>query len=70
MRPLSVLEARAAAEQAFLRTLDEPGLGDALSKITIVVRLMPASHPDPGGTEQVFRFLHKGGREWGVFFGE
>ena len=70
LRPLTALEARSVAEQAFLRALDEPGLGEGLSRIVVVVRLMPASHPDPEGAERVFRFQHKGGREWGVFLGE
>ena len=63
-RPLTMLEARSAAQQAFLKALKEPGLGDNLSRITVVVRLMPASHPDPGVTEQVIVFLHKGGQDW------
>jgi hypothetical protein len=70
IRPLTVLEARAAAEEAFLRALDEPGLGDALKRIVVVVRLMPPSHPDPADAQQIFRFQHKGGRQWGVFLGE
>jgi hypothetical protein len=69
-RPLTLIEARSAAEQAFLAALKEPGLGDGLSQITVVVRVMPASHPDPLAREQVFRFLHKGGREWSVLGGD
>jgi hypothetical protein len=69
-RPLTMIEARAAAQQAFLQALTEPGLGDDLKRITVVVRLMPASHPDPAGTEQVVVFLHKGGRDWSVVAGE
>ena len=69
-RALTVIEARTAAQQAFLETLKEPGLGDHLSRITVVVRLRPESHPDPTGAEQVIVFLHKGGRDWSVFPGE
>jgi len=70
-RAVTVIEARMAAEQAFLEALTEPGLGDGLKRITVVVRLMPASHPDPGGSrEQVIVYLHKGGRDWSVLAGE
>jgi hypothetical protein len=69
-RPLTILEARTAAQQAFLAALTEPGLGDDLSRITVVVRLMPASYVDPSGAEQRFLFLHKGGNTWSVLSGE
>jgi hypothetical protein len=69
-RPLTLLEARSAAEQAFLATLKEPGLGDNLRRITVVVRLMPTSHPDPSGSEQVIVYQHKSGRDWSVLPGE
>ena len=69
-RPLTVMEARKAAEKAFLEALEEPGLGDNLKRITVVVRLMPASHPDPGVAEQVIVYQHKSGRDWSVFAGE
>ncbi len=69
-RPLTVIEARMAAEKAFLEALEEPGLGDNLKRITVVVRLMPASHPEPGSAEQVIVYQHKGGRDWSVFAGE
>jgi len=68
-RPLSILEARSAAEQAFLKTLEEPGLGD-ISRVTVVVRLMPQSHPDPGVSEQVIVYQHKSGLDWTVLSGE
>ena len=45
-RSLTVMEARMAAEQAFLEALKEPGLGDDLKRITVVVRLMPSSHSE------------------------
>ncbi len=69
-RGLTMFEARSAAQQAFLEALNEPGLGDDLSRITVVVRLMPASHPDPLSAEQTFLFLHKGGKEWSIIAGE
>jgi hypothetical protein len=69
-RSITMFEARSAAEQGFLKALSEPGLGDSLERITVVVRLLPASHPDPLGSEQVFRFLHKGGRDWSILAGE
>ena len=69
IRPLTVLEARSAAQRGFLEALNEPGLGDHLTRITVVVRLMPASHPDPAG-EQVVVFVHKGGSDWSVLPGE
>ena len=69
-RGLTVLEARSAAQQAFLEALNEPGLGDDLSRIKVVVRLMPASHPDPGAAELTLLFLHKGGSDWTILAGE
>ena len=69
-RALTIIEARMAAEQAFLQTLKQPGLGDALDRITVVVRLMPRSHPDPDEVEQVIVYQHKGGRDWSVLPGE
>lgn len=65
-RPLTIIEARSAAQQGFLEALNEKGLGDNLSRITVVVRLMPSSHPDPGAAEQVFLFLHKSGGDWTI----
>ena len=70
IRPLTVFEARSAAQQGFLAALTEPGLPDDISRITVVVRLMPASHPDPTATEQRFLYLHKGGREWSILSGD
>lgn len=69
-RPLSVVEARTAAQQAFLEALKEPGLGENLTRITVVVRLVPPSHPDPTAAETTIVFLHKGGRDWSVVAGE
>jgi len=69
-RSLSIIEARMAAEQAFLGALKEPGLGDNLQRITVVVRMVPESHPDPDATEQVIVYQHKSGRDWSVLAGE
>ena len=69
-RPLTVIEARTAAQQAFLEALKESGLGDNLTRITVVVRLIPQSHPDLSSAETVIVFLHKGGRDWSVLAGE
>ena len=69
-RALTVIEARMAAEQAFLQTLKQPGLGDDLDRITVVVRMMPRSHPDPDEAQQVIVYQHKGGRDWSVLPGE
>jgi hypothetical protein len=69
-RSLSVMEARMAAEQAFLEALKEPGLGDNLQRITVVVRMVPESHPDPAMTEQVIIYQHKGGHDWSVMAGD
>ena len=65
-RGLTAWEARSAAQQAFLETLGEPALANALTKVTVVVRLMPDSYVDSGGPEQVFRFLFKGGKDWTI----
>jgi hypothetical protein len=69
-RPLTMLEARSAAQQGFLEALNEKGLGDNLKRVIVVVRLMPKSHPDPAAAQQVFRFVHKGRRDWSVLVGE
>lgn len=69
-RPLTALEARSVAEEGFLDALDEPGLGDYLTRITVVVRLMPATLPDAETREAVFLFVRKGGSEWSVTAGD
>ena len=69
-RGLTVFEARSAAQQGFLAALNEPGLGDNLSRIRVVVRLMPASHPIFRTAEQTFLFLRKGGNDWTILAGE
>ncbi len=69
-RPLTIIEARMAAEKGFFAALNEPGLGDNLSLVTVVVRLMPASHPDPDAAEQVIVYRYKGGHDWSITAGE
>lgn len=64
--PLTLMQARSAAQQAFLAALGEPGLGDNLKRIEVVVRLMPAETLAAGGFERIFVYLHKGGRDWTV----
>jgi hypothetical protein len=68
-RPLNGFEARSAAQQAFLAALDEPGLGDGLSRITVVVRLAPAEKTGVAVPEQRFLFTNRGGRDWSVSAG-
>jgi hypothetical protein len=69
-RPVSALEARAAAQDAFLEALADPSLRGALRRVVVVVRQMPATHPDPAGTEQTFLFLRKLGSTWSVLPGQ
>jgi hypothetical protein len=69
-RPVTALEARSAAQEAFLEALADPSVSDALRRVVVVVRLMPATHPDPTGTEQKFLFLRKLGSTWSVLPGE
>lgn len=68
-RALTIMEARMAAQQAFLETLKEPGLGDNLRRVTVVVRLMPTSRPASDTAEQVIVYQHKSGRDWSVLPG-
>ena len=68
-RGLTVFEARSAAQQAFLEALNEPGLGDKLSRIKVVVRLMPAPRSE-AGPEQTFIFLRKSGNHWTILAGD
>jgi len=69
IRSLTVMEARMAAEQAFLGALKERGLGDSLKRITVVVRLTPISDPGSGAAKQVIIYQYKGGRDWSVLSG-
>jgi hypothetical protein len=65
-RPLTLMEARSAAEQGFLKTLDDPAAGHGLTQVTVVVRLMPGAVDEASAPEQTFRYLFKGGRDWAV----
>ncbi len=69
-QPLTVIEARMAAEKGFFAALNEHGLGDNLSRITVVVRLMPASHPSPDDAATVIVYRYKGGHDWSITAGE
>ncbi|HEX2257655.1 MAG TPA: hypothetical protein VHG92_13340 [Afifellaceae bacterium] len=63
-RPLSAMEARQAAQQAFLEALNEPGLGANLSRILVDVRMAPRS--DDPGLRRSFLFLSRGGGSWSI----
>lgn len=67
-RPLGFFEARSAAQQAFLEALREPGLGDVLKRITVVVRLVPEGEGE--APQQSFLFVRKGDRDWAVLPGD
>ncbi len=69
-RPITVLEARSAAQEAFLDALNEPGLGDGIRRVKVVVRLMPAESAGADLREEVFVFVHKGGSQWSVLAGD
>jgi len=63
-RPLTLMQARSAAQQAFLETLNEPALVDVINRITIVVELVPdASEND---FKQVFLYESKDGKTWSL----
>ena len=69
-RALTLMEARSAAEQAFLEALDEPGLGGPLSRVTVVVWLMPDAVRVGGTRAETVVFVRKNGREWSVLAGD
>jgi hypothetical protein len=63
-RPLTLMQARSAAQEAFLETLNEPALVDVINRITIVVELVPeASESD---LKQVFLYESKDGKTWSI----
>ena len=63
-RPLTLIQARSAAQEAFLETLNEPALADVVSRITIIVELVPdASESD---VKQVFQYETKDGKTWSL----
>ncbi len=62
--PLTLMQARSAAQEAFLETLNEPGFSDVINRITIVVELVPgASESD---LSQVFLYESKDGKTWSL----
>ena len=62
--PLTLMQARLAAQKAFLETLNEPALGDVVTRITIVVELVPdAGKGDPS---KVFLYETKNGKTWSL----
>lgn len=63
-RPLTSMEARAVAQQAFLEALNEPGLGDNLTRIVVEVRLVRES--DDPGLRRSFLYLSRGGGNWSL----
>ncbi len=63
-QPLTLMQARTAAQEAFLETLNEPALVDVINKITIVVELVPeARESDP---KHVFLYESKDGKTWSL----
>lgn len=63
-RPLTLMQARLAAQEAFLEALNEPALIDVINAITIVVELVPdASEND---LKQVFLYETKDGKTWSL----
>ena len=64
IRALNAFEARSAAQQAFLATLDEPGLGDDLKRIRVVVYLAPRDTLLP--QSQSFLFHRTGAKNWSI----
>ena len=63
-RPLTLMEARFAAQQAFLEALNEPAFVDVISRITIVVELIPEA--SEGDLKQVFLYESKDGKTWSL----
>ena len=63
-RPLTLMEARSAAQQAFLEALNEPAFIDVINRITIVVELVPEASEDD--LKQVFLYESKDGKTWSL----
>ena len=63
-RPLTLMQARSAAQEAFLEALNEPGLADVISRITIVVELVPEARDSD--LRQVFLYESKDGKTWSL----
>jgi hypothetical protein len=62
--PLTVMQARSAAQDAFLETLNEPALVDVIDRITIVVELVPDARESD--LKQVFVYESKDGKTWSL----
>lgn len=63
-RPLTLMEARIAAQQAFMEALNEPAFVDVISRITIVVELVPEANEN--NIRQVFLYESKDGKIWSL----
>jgi len=63
-RPLTLMEARIAAQHAFIEALNEPAFVDVISRITIVVELVPEA--SEGDIKQEFRYESKDGKTWSL----
>jgi len=63
-RPLTLMEARIAAQEAFIEALNEPAFADVISRITIVVELVPEA--SEGDLKQVFLYESKDGKTWSL----
>jgi hypothetical protein len=63
-RPLTLMQARTAAQEAFLETLNEPALVDVINRITIVVELVPDANEDD--LMQVFLYETRDGKTWSL----
>jgi hypothetical protein len=66
-RALNAMEARTAAQQAFLEALDEPAL-DGVSRIVVAVDLV-ADTDDPA-LKRTYLFLAQGGGSWSVMMAD
>jgi hypothetical protein len=63
-RPLTLMEARIAAQDAFIEALNEPAFADVINRITIVVELVPEA--GEGDLKQVFLYESKDGKTWSL----
>jgi hypothetical protein len=63
-RPLTLMQARSAAQEAFLETLNEPALADVIDRITIIVELVPEAYESD--LKQVFLYESKDGKNWSL----
>jgi hypothetical protein len=63
-RSLTLLEARAVAQQGFLAALNEPGLGGGLKSVVVTVDLVPGNR-DPA-LKRSFLYFATGRTTWSV----